>query len=259
MSERLASVFGTRQDQEADGEHWLTISDLMAGLMMVFLFVSIALMRSALLERDTAQKQRDEFRVERDEFRVQRDKIRKVAVTYRENQQAIYDALVKEFTDDLDSWQATIDPEDLSFEFKSPEVLFAQGEIQLRQKFINILADFFPRYLDVLGAFESAIDEVRVEGHTSSEWTDAVTPDLAYFKNMELSQGRTRSVLAYVYGLEAVRPRKAWVKRHVAAVGFSSSRLVLNDDGAENLEASRRVAFRVITNAETQIRRILEE
>jgi outer membrane protein OmpA-like peptidoglycan-associated protein len=44
----------------------------------------------------------------------------------------------------------------------------------------------------------------------------------------------------------------------IAAVGFSSSRIIQNPDGAENIERSRRVSFRVMTNAETQIRKILE-
>ena len=46
---------------------------------------------------------------------------------------------------------------------------------------------------------------------------------------------------------------------NVAAVGYSSSRLILTDDGLEDAIRSRRVDFRVVTNAETQIRKILVE
>lgn len=56
----------------------------------------------------------------------------------------------------------------------------------------------FPRYLDVLLQFRDSIDEVRIEGHTNSAWNERSTSDEAYFKNMKLSQGRTRSVLEYV-------------------------------------------------------------
>ena len=229
-------LFGTRRSPGTGGEHWLTISDLMAGLMMVFLLVSVALMRSAFLDRD---------------------RMREVAVAYREGQVAIDQALRREFENDLEKWDAAIDAENLTFEFRSPEVLFEAGAIALQPRFAVILDDFFPRYLGVLRAFETVIDEVRVEGHTSSDWVSA-TEDEAYFNNMRLSQGRTRSVLEHVYRLPAAPGDRNWVKRKVAAVGFSSSRLVVDAAGREDPEASRRVLFRVVTNAETQIRTILE-
>ena len=237
MNAQARRLFGIGRAGD-DGEHWLTISDLMAGLMMVFLFISITLMRSAFIERD---------------------KIKQVAVAYRGTQVAINAALSREFDDDLEKWEATIDGDNLSFEFKSPEVLLRRGKITLQPRFAEILTDFFPRYLAVLKEFDSTIDEVRIEGHTSSDWSTAAGEDEAYFSNMWLSQGRTRSVLEYVYNLPAVAEDRPWVKAKVAAVGFSSSRLVLDVMGREDPGASRRVLFRVVTNAETQIRSILSE
>ncbi len=152
---------------------------------------------------------------------------------------------------------AEIDRNDLSFVFKSPDVLFARGDIAIRPKFKAILNEFFPRYLEVLLRFQDSIDEVRIEGHTSSVWNHKATEDEAYFKNMWLSQGRTRSVLKYVYSLESIKRHRPWVKKHIAAVGFSSSRPII-ENGEENHERSRRVTFRVITNSETKIRQIIE-
>ena len=225
------------------GEHWLSVSDLMAGLMMVFLFVSIALMREAMVERDNV--------------RIERDKIKDVAVAYQENQVAIYDALMEEFNSDLSGWGAEVDKETLSFNFKSPEVLFATGETGLKPAFRTILDDFFPRYMSVLDRFRGSIDEVRIEGHTSSIWNQRTPADEAYFKNMWLSQGRTRAVLAYVHALPESDEQRDWIRRRVSAVGFSSSRPVLTSSGEEDRDRSRRVLFRVITNAETQIRKII--
>ena len=245
MSGRAERVFGTTQgsSQVDAGEHWLSVSDLMAGLMMVFLFVSIALMREAMAERDKVQ--------------VERDKIKDVAVAYQENQVTIYDALMDEFNSDLSRWGAEVDKETLSFNFKSPEVLFASGETDLKPGFRSILDDFFPRYMGVLDRFRSSIDEVRIEGHTSSIWNQRTPADEAYFKNMWLSQGRTRAVLAYVHALPESDEQRDWIRRRVSAVGFSSSRPVLTSSGKEDRERSRRVLFRVITNAETQIRKII--
>ena len=237
MKRRMERLFGAGRADAPAGEHWLTISDLMAGLMMVFLLISVALMRSAFLDRD---------------------RMREVAVAYRDSQLAINQALHEEFEGDLGRWDAAIDADSLTFEFRSPEVLFEAGSSALRPRFQAILRDFFPRYRRRLRDFDDVIEEVRLEGHTSSEWSKEAAEDEAYFNNMRLSQGRTRSVLEYVYGLPGPPDDRGWVKRKVAAVGFSSSRLVVGQDGREDPNASRRVLFRVVTNAETQIRTILE-
>lgn len=225
---------------EQEESHWLSVSDLMAGLMMVFLFIAIALMRQAFLERD---------------------KVQEVAVAYQENQVAIYDALVTEFKDDVQRWDAVIDQDSLTFTFQSPDVLFAEGKIELSREYKSLLTEFFPRYMQVLDGFAESINEVRIEGHTSSGWNRQSTDTDAYFLNMELSQGRTRSVLAYVYDLPEVSQYQSWIKRHMAAVGLSSSRpemKTLAGKQVEDAERSRRVTFRVITNADIKMRQLLE-
>lgn len=235
----MEKLFGrSRSSDSHDSEHWMSVGDLMAGLMMVFLFITIAFMRYILIEQE---------------------KIKDVAVAYQEKQVAIYQSLVDEFEDDLVLWDAEIDQETLSFQFKSPDVLFAPGQTELREQFTVILGDFFPRYLSILQNYIDAIEEVRIEGHTSSVWNSDSVGATAYFNNMQLSQGRTRSVLSYVYGLlPEGSPLSDWVRQTVAAVGYSSSKLVLDANGNEDEERSRRVNFRVVTNAEIQIRRILE-
>ena len=106
---------------ENEADHWLSVSDLMAGLMMVFLFISVASIRSAYLERDNVQ--------------IEKDKIKEIAVAYQENQAAIFKALIKEFESNLIKWDAEINKNTLSFVFNSPDVLFAPGEIGIRPQF----------------------------------------------------------------------------------------------------------------------------
>lgn len=236
----MENLFGksrNNNNSHHDAEHWMGVSDLMAGLMMVFLFIAIAFMRYMLVEQE---------------------RIQEIAVSYQDNQVAIYEALIEEFDKDLPKWDSTIDKQTLAFEFRSPDVLFSQGQALLTPTFKEILDDFFPRYLAILTTFTDSIDEVRIEGHTSSDWSQVASNTDAYFLNMGLSQDRTRAVLNYVYQtLPTESPEQTWVKSYVAAVGYSSSRLILNSDGTENPESSRRVAFKVMSNAETQIRRIL--
>ncbi len=233
----MKALLQSRHDEQEES-HWLSVADLMAGLMMVFLFIAIALMRNAFIERD---------------------KIKEVAVTYQQNQVAIYEALNRQFSKDLSRWNADINEDTLTFTFKSPEVLFKTGDINLSEQYKELLNDFFPRYMATLKPFHESISEVRIEGHTSSVWNRLVSDKEAYFKNMELSQGRTRSVLGYVYEIDATIKYQSWIKSHIAAVGLSSSKLFLDENNIEDRAKSRRVSFRVITNAEIQIKRILQE
>ena len=238
--ERIFGSFNKAQTQNGNGENneqWISMSDLMAGLMMVFMLIAIAFMRYA---------------------QVESDKIKEVAVTYQNTQVALYESLNEEFKTDLELWDAEIDQTTLEFRFKSPEVLFGTGEISLRPQFKNILNNFFPRYLMVISNFRDNISEIRIEGHTSSVWNTQTSADMAYFLNMELSQGRTRSVLQHVHSIQAVAAERDWIKSKFAAVGYSSSQLVLDTLGKEDQERSRRVSFKVVTNAETQIRKIID-
>lgn len=162
----MEKLFGKTNSTGDSGEHWMSVSDLMAGLMMVFLFISVALMRDAVVERD---------------------KIKEVAETYQKTQQAIYISLLEEFAKDLDKWGAEIDRNTLSVNFTAPDVLFANGEARLTRKFQTILNDFFPRYLQVLEQYKPIIQEIKIEGHTSSRWSQDSSDYEAYFNNMSLS------------------------------------------------------------------------
>ena len=169
-------------------------------------------------------------------------------------------ALETEFKKDLQQWNALLDRETLSVRFREPTVLFAQGKAEVQFDFKEILDDFFPRYVRILKRPEyvNAIAEIRIEGHTSSEWSEEVNTEAAYIFNMELSQDRTRSVLQYVLQIPAIRESRDWLQQQLTANGLSSSKLITHLDSTENSAESRRVEFRVRTNAERQLEKIKE-
>ena len=230
----MEKLFGRRSS--SDDEHWMSVSDLMAGLMVIFLFIAITYIRPIV------------------EIQAQ---IRNIVVAWKDSEVEIYAALNEEFKSDLSRWRAELDQDTLSIRFKAPDVLFASAAATLKPEFKRILDDFFPRYLDVLYQFKGAIAEVRLEGHTSSEWEGASTKDVAYFMNMELSQARTRAVLEYSLGLPLIDSYKEWARQLITANGLSSSRLILRDSKEDKIR-SRRVEFRVRTNTKEQIVRVLE-
>jgi outer membrane protein OmpA-like peptidoglycan-associated protein len=232
-------------------EHWIPLSDLMTGLMMMFLLVAIVFMLK--VESDAEKVKELKVVAER-----QADQMKRAALLYDEMREQLYRDLEREFRDDLPRWKAQLDS-DLAIRFEEPEILFDTGKALLKPGFITILDDFFPRYVRILSAekYSESIEEIRIEGHTSTIWNALTVGDTAYFKNMELSQSRTRSTLQYVLSLAPVAQYKSWLIAKMTANGLSSSRPRLNPDSTENREASQRVEFRVRTNAEARIADIL--
>ena len=222
----------------AQEDHWIPLSDLMTGLMAMFLLISVLYM--IRIEIDTAR-------------------IKDVAVAYSDTRDALYNDLEHEFRNDLASWHAELDKEQLSIRFTEPEVLFATGSADLKPRFEAILDDFFPRYVRILTAekYRQSITEVRIEGHTSSVWSQATSEDDAYFHNMALSQERTRSTLSYVMAIPGIAQHRQWLKQFVTANGLSSSKPILGPDGEEDVQRSQRVEFKVRTDAERRIAKIL--
>jgi len=179
--------------------HWIPLTDLMTGLMVIFLLIAVSYMMQ--VEADAAR-------------------IKDVAVAYSEIKDALFEDLNKEFQADLPKWKAQLLKNDLTIRFSEPEVLFAPGSSELKPEFQAILQDFFPRYVRILTSkkYRDSISEVRIEGHTSSVWNGSTSPDQAYFLNMELSQARTRSTLAYVLNLPADQGEVAWLRHYVTGV-----------------------------------------
>ena len=246
----LGNLFGTKE-QETE-EHWVSISDVMAGLMVIFLFIAISYMLNVRLKAN--------------EITVYKNEVEELLDAYKNLHAALYKELRAEFEGDLTKktqfrtlWRGHIDMETLSIRFKKP---FTQGNAAVPNAFKNVLRDFFPRYIAILAKpeYKDGVAEIRIEGHTSGEWHREATFDEAYFKNMELSQDRARNVLRYVLGIKRreITQNKEWIKKNLTANGLSSSQLILNSTGRENKAESRRVEFRVVTKSEKLINEIEE-
>ena len=216
---------------------WASISDMMSGLMIIFLFISVAYMNNVTKEKS---------------------KIENIAITWDKTQEELYTDLKSEFQNDLAKWQASLNRETLSVRFDEPSVFFVAGSAILTPTFQEILNDFFPRYMNILRKYQDNIVEVRIEGHTSSEWIGAKDKLDAYFRNMQLSQDRTRTVLQYCLTLPAISSHLEWAISTITANGLSSSKLIINDNGQEDQALSRRVEFRVRTDSEKRVLKILE-
>lgn len=225
-------------------DHWISLSDLMTSLMMIFLLISVIYM-----------------------IKVQ--EMVKIPTIYKETLQGLGNALQKEFKNDLNKWKAVID-KDLTVRFQEPDIMFETNSGVLKPEFKKVLDEFFPRYLDIMmdPKYVENIEEIRIEGHTSTVWKNGTGEKDAYFNNMELSQLRTRSTLQYLVNMPVVKnsPEKfIWLKSHFRAIGFSSAKPVASNGLAvtdknqvEDQKRSQRVEFRVRTNIEKRVADIVE-
>ena len=221
---------------------WSSISDLMSALMMVFLFISVGFNFLVTKQSEKLSQNAKE--------------IRKITSDYNERRAEIYNALQKKFGARLREWNASLDSKTLTMRFDNSALLFEAGKADLKPDFSRIVSEFWPEYVEILYRNSDLIREVRIEGHTSSEWLNA---DLSqsYFNNMELSQARTRETLELCYSVTPAE-KLNWVRSFVTANGMSFSRPVLAK-GIEDIERSRRVEFSVVVDSDESLEKIIGE
>lgn len=230
------SLFPTTRVE--DESQWVSVSDLMSGLMLIFLCIAVFFMRKQVEVAKEYQKVRGNLAV-----RMEQE----------------LDA------QELERWGAEFDREGLIVRFLDQETLFEQGTARLSEHFKTTLEDFFPQFVGILqkDEFRESIREVRIEGHTSSEWRGRGgregDPRHAYLQNMKLSQRRAYQVLEFTHEIKQVENEwGSWLNSRIRANGLSSSKLIYGPDGSEDRTASRRVEFRVVTDAEDRMQSLVE-
>lgn len=212
---------------------WMSVSDLMTGLMVIFLFVAVAYM-------------------------IQVQNNQSVLTDYVETRQHLHERFVNEFKGDTAKWKMVVG-KDLSMKFKEPEVLFQLGSGDLQPKFKEILDEFIPRYLNILltDSLRNNIQEIRIEGHTDTLRMVKYGTD-PYLSNVLLSQERAYNVLKYIrempsfqqYTPEQRRLLDYWFTANGLSYGKAldtKGEYAVKSNKAIDMEKSRRVEFRIVT------------
>ena len=104
---------------------WMNISDMMSGLMMIFLFIAISFMIEVEEDKNKAEELAQEYK-------KSQDSIKEIVVTYQASQQMLNQDLYSEFKDDLERWGAEITKDNI-FRFNSPEVLLEQEAVKYQE------------------------------------------------------------------------------------------------------------------------------
>lgn len=228
---------------------WMSFSDLMTGLMVIFMFISI----SYILEVQKAEKQR-----------------KKMITDFQDTKRAIFKDLRSSFLDKFEEWDMEIG-EDLSIRFAKPQVMFPLGQAQITPFFAKILDDFIPKYFDIIlqEKYKGKIKEIRIEGHTDTLTILKKDSD-PYIGNVLLSQERSANVLKYLRHMKYFKSlpenKKNQLQYWLTANGLSYGR-TLDVNKQEtfftrkpiNCQYSRRVEFRIITTSEQLIEEIVDK
>ena len=259
---------------------WMSFSDLMSCLMIIFMFISISYIRQVikLEQAKTAELNSKNIELENKTLELEKKKIelekitknrQKLLTDYQDSKSMIYEELRSAFVDEFDQWDMEI-RKNLIIRFSNQSVMFEKGKATITPAFQKILKEFIPKYLSILlqEKYKSRIKEIRIEGHTDLTPIGSNDKD-PYMSNMKLSHERSLNVLKAIrdlpYYQNLKNEQKELLQYWFTANGLSYSHAI-DDDKKDifltkkkiNSDFSRRVEFRVITTSEELIENMLE-
>lgn len=219
--------------KRGDEGNWMSLSDMMTVLMLLFLIISVAV---AL----TASTRLSKFQETLAAFLDAEEKLC----------QELDDRLSNKFRDE----DLEVECNPIRVIFTNPKYEFEKGRWELTQEFELALKKFFPVYMETIdnSVLRDLVDEIRIEGHTDS--------DGPYMYNMGLSQQRAKEVLNLAIELPELRKSEnyfLWSRSLLTANGLSFSRRLSNEgkiirypsQEIENKDRSRRVEVKLRTKS----------
>lgn len=227
-----------------DSAQWISMSDMMSGLMLIFLLIAVSFMYQVQLK----QKDRD-----------------KILIEYNNSNLQLYKELKSSFENKQKKWWMKINP-DLKIKFNKKDINFETDSYTIPENFKNILKDFIPKYLKIINnkKYKNKIKEIKIVGHTGK------CKDFEYEECLVLSQRRANSVLIYLQNTLAFKNLSKQDKEKLnfwfTANWMWDWRLLDKDwnyvyftKKEVNNEKSRRVEFKIITNSDSVIENIINK
>ena len=191
-------------------DYWMSYSDLMAGVLMVFILILIVALQQLgqVVERQIGVSERIVIAL-RDKFESS------------ETQLAI-----------------EVDPESGAIRF-GDDILFDVGSASLSQIGKQRLDSFFPLYCSVLledQEIKPHLSHIIIEGHTDS--------DGSYISNLQLSQRRANSVVEYLLQSPANTGYSEDLEQFITANGRSEVQPIAENTSKEGKSSNRRIEFK---------------
>lgn len=215
---------------------WMSYSDLMAGLLLVFillLMLSVYNYRGELKQIEDTLKSRELDIVQYEESLAEKEvKIQEIL--------GVKADIIKALTLEFENSDITvdIDPQTGAIKFQGG-VFFQTDQDVIMESGYEMLNSFFPKYINVLLSpdYKEFIAQIIVEGHTDDVGS--------YTYNLDLSQRRAFSVVRAVL---SDRVQSSFAKDDLqfflTSNGRSYSQPVYDENGEYSRDLSRRVEFK---------------
>ncbi|MBQ9607772.1 MAG: OmpA family protein [Lachnospiraceae bacterium] len=213
-------------------------------------------------QEEALAEQGEKIAIQEETLKEQHELLDKLEAIMSEQQQKLDDIigvrtelvedLRKEF-DDSDL-KVSVDEKTGAITFDA-SILFDYNKSTLKPSGKEFLAEFLPRYADVLlsNKYKDNISEILIEGHTDTEGD--------YLFNLELSQRRALAVAEYCLGDDSdiLSDKQLEEMRDlISATGRSYSNPIYDENGEIDMEASRRVEFLFQLKDEEMVREMIE-
>lgn len=237
-----------------DSENWIGVSDLMAGIAIIF----IAFTTNAIVKQDPNGEL----------MQMVKGQARQIAGLTRHLVGAIVITTgppTKEFCEIMQKAEGALEANGIqvgsctggrvNLVFDDQETQFKPASSEVPERLKTALNIVIPEALGSIREEELKpyVESFVVEGHTSDEWIDVSTAE-AYWLNMELSQNRAREVLKHIRE-KIIKPeleQYCWIRKIGSASGLSSRDLIIQENGIANRRKSRRIEIVILTQAEPQ-------
>ena len=210
-----------KTEDVSDGNiFWITMTDLMTGLVLVFIvmfFYSYMTSHYEKIEQNFAKENASKI---------------------------LQESLEKQnITANVDGISGIVKISDLE--------LFELSSYHLSEKGKAYLDKFAPTYFNSIFSnkyMAQNIDKIIIQGHTDSQtFAGEFSEDEQYMKNMELSLNRAYTVAEYMSKTAYNKTNADKLRKMIIVEGAGSSNPVI-EDGKENFDKSRRVELKIIMN-----------
>lgn len=238
-----------------DNENWIGVSDLMAGIAIIF----IAFTATAIAKQNPNLELMQMVK-------TQTRQMIKMTRWFAEATEIKTGPPIEEFCKLMEAAEHTLEANGIqvgsctggrvNLVFDDQETQFERASAEVPERLKTALNLAIPEALGSIReeGLNPYAESFVVEGHTSDEWSNVSTAE-AYWLNMELSQNRAREVLKHIREeiIKTGLPEQyCWIRKIGSASGLSSRDLIIQEDGSANRRKSRRIEIVILTQAEPQ-------
>lgn len=211
---------GAGQNDSDENVFWVTMSDLLLGLAVIFIILFVFAITGFTQNKVEEQKTQYEF-----------------------SEKLVNELKKNNIHADVDKFSGRIKISDLElFELNSYE-LSENGKVYL-SKFVPIYFNTIMKDPEV----RKNISQIIIEGHTDSQaFIGANSPELRYYKNMDLSLKRASSVAQYIVfsDYQGKKQYENEILKLLSVQGKGQSEPVMVN-GKEDFAKSRRVELKIM-------------